>query len=528
MLHLPAVDTMVLVCYISGIVLMGAYLSRRSKTVDQFTFASGRIPGWAVGLSLFGTFLSSLTFLGVPGKAYGGNWNAFVFSLTVPIAALVAVKWFIPFYRNGKEVSAYTHLEARFGPWARAYAMLCYLLNQIARIGAILFGVALVLNTLLGWSMPATILVTGALVVFYTLLGGIEAVVWTDVVQSVVLISGAVVSLILLLLGMPEGPGQVLEIAAQHEKTSLGSFGLSLTESTVWVVFMYGIFINLTNFGIDQDQVQRYHVAKSQRSAARAVWLMALLYVPISLLFFSIGTTLFAYYQVHPELLGDVTQTLAAEQLGINPKAAWTPEQTADIQAAAAALAPENIGDKIFPHFIVHGLPVGMTGLLIAALLAAAMSSIDTSLNCSATIVLKDFYGRYVHRAPSEQASMRVLRGATVLWGALGTTTALLLIGVGSLLDAWWLISGIFSGGMLGIFLLGFISKRASNANAITGVVIGLLVIAWMTFSPLERWPAELQFLRSPFHANMVIVIGTLTIFLVGVGASRLRKNTES
>jgi solute:Na+ symporter, SSS family len=523
-LHL--VDTTILVVYITGIVILGSVLSRRSKTVAEFTAAGGRIPGWAVGLSLFGTFLSSLTFLGVPGKAYGSNWNAFVFSLTLPIVAIVAVKYFIPFYRRSREISAYTHLEARFGAWARTYTMLCYLLNQVARIGAILFGTALVLKTILGWDMTTTIVMTGALVTFYTLLGGIEAVVWTDVIQSIVLISGAVVALGVLAFGMPEGPGQIFTIANEHQKLSLGDFNFSLTESTVWVVFMYGIFINLTNFGIDQDQVQRYHVARSDRDASRAVWIMALLYVPVSLLFFFIGTGLFAYYQTHPELLQEITQQVAADQLHLNLNTALTPNQTEEIRIAAAALSPSDIGDKVFPHFIVNRLPTGMVGLLIAALVAAAMSSIDTSLNCSATIILKDFYGRYIQRQPSERNAMRVLRGATVLWGILGTATAIMLIGVRSLLDAWWVISGIFSGGMLGLFLLGFIARRVDNVCAVTGVVIGLLVIVWMTVSSGERWPESLQFLQNPFHANMTIVIGTLSIFFAGTLVSRLKPSS--
>ncbi len=526
MYRLHIVDATILVLYISAVVIFGSLLARRSKTVAEYISAGGRIPGWVVSLSLFGTFLSSLTFLGVPGKAYGGNWNAFVFSLTLPIAAIVAVKYFIPFYRGGKDVSAYTHLEARFGPWARTYTMLCYLLNQVARIGAILFGVALVLKTLLGWDMSTTIIVTGTLVIFYTLLGGIEAVVWTDVIQSLVLISGAVVSLGVLVFGMPDGPGQIIAIANEHQKLSLGDFGFSLTESTVAVVFMYGIFINLTNFGIDQDQVQRYHVAKSERDASRAVWMMAFLYVPVSLLFFVIGTSLFAYYEVHPELREQITQQVAADRLGVDLNASLTPSQTQEIDVAAAALGPADIGDKVFPHFIVNCLPVGMVGLLIAALLAAAMSSIDTSLNCSATIILKDFYGRYIDHETSERNAMRVLRTATVVWGILGTATALMLIGVRSLLDAWWVISGIFSGGMLGLFLLGFISKRAKNADAAIGVVIGLLVIVWMTLSPSDLWPGQLGFMRSPFHANMITVIGTMSIFLVGALASRFRGST--
>lgn len=521
MRQLPWIDIAILVIYVGTVVGVGSFFVRSSKTVKQFTAAGGNVPGWAVGLSLFGTFLSSMTFLGVTGKAYGGDWNPFVFSLTLPIAAFVAAKYFIPFYRATGEISAYTHLEARFGNWARTYAMLCYALNQVARIGAILLGVALVLHTLIGWDIATTILVTGALVTLYTMLGGIEAVVWTDVVQSIVLLSGAAFALIVLLFGMPEGPGQIFAIASEHGKMSLGSWGPSIAESTVWVVLVYGIVINLNNFGIDQDQVQRYHVAKSEREASRAVWTMAFLYVPASFMFFLIGTSLFAYYQVHPEMLDQVRTQVAAANLKLDLAAA-TADQRAAIQAAAAALGPADIGDKVFPHFIVNGLPTGITGLLIAALLAAAMSSIDTSLNCSATVILKDVYARYINRNATEKQSMRVLHGVTLLWGIMGTGVALALVRVTSLLDAWWVISGIFAGGMLGLFLLGFISRRANNAAALIAVVVGLLVIVWMTLPTANLWPESLAALRSPFHGNLVAVIGTLTIFLVGVAASRL------
>lgn len=521
MQQLPWIDIVVLVLYIGAVVIVGSWFARTSRTVKNFTAAGGKVPGFVVGLSLFGTYLSSMTFLGVPGKAYGANWNPFVFSLTLPVAAFFAANFFIPFYRGVGEISAYTHLEARFGTWARTYTMLCYVLTQIARIGAILLGVALVLHTLLGWDMYTVILVTGTLVTLYTLLGGIEAVVWTDMIQSIVLVTGAAVALIILITGMPEGPGQILAIAGEHGKMSLGGWGASISESTVWVVFAYGVVINLNNFGIDQDQVQRYHVAKSDKEAARGVWTMACLYVPASLMFFIIGTSLYAFYDVHPGLQDEVRMQVAATQLGVDAASA-TPEQQASLRETAVALTDADIGDKVFPHFIVTQLPTGMVGLLIAALLAAAMSSIDTSLNCSATVILRDVYGRYINRNAGEKESMRVLHGATLVWGALGTGIGLLLVQVTSLLDAWWIISGMLAGGMLGLFLLGLISKRANNAGAVIGVVAGLLVIVWMTLPTADLWPEGLAALRSPFHANLIAVIGTLTIFLVGMGASRV------
>ena len=486
---LPAVDILVLTLYLSAVVGLGCWLSRRNRTTNDFMAAGGTLPGWAVGLSIFGTYLSSNTFIGVPGKAYDGNWNGFVFSLSLPLAAWVAVKWFVPFYRRTGEISAYHHLEKRFGPWARTYALGCYLLTQLARVGTILFGVSLGLSALTGWSVPVIIVAGGIAVTVYTLVGGIAAVIWTDVIQSLVLLIGALVIAGLLLANHPHGPGEALHLAANEGKFSLGSFGLDLTQSTFWVVFLYGVFINLNNFGIDQSFVQRYHAARDEKAAARSVWTGALLYVPVAALFFLIGSLLFSFYHASPELL----ELLVAQY-------------------------PDDHADKVLPHFIATQLPPGAAGLLIAAIFAAAMSSIDTSLNSAATVTLKDFVQRHLNRGKTEADALRILRNATLMWGVLGTGVALAMIGQKSLLDAWWKLSGIFAGGMLGLFLLGLISRRANNAGALAGVIVGVLVICWMTFPELLP-----EALRNPFHAHMITVIGTLTIFGVGVACSRAR-----
>jgi SSS family solute:Na+ symporter len=489
--RLSAIDLTVLGIYLIAVVGLGTWFARRNRTSAHFMAASGSLPGWVVGLSIFGTFLSSNTFIGVPGKAYGGNWNAFVFSLTLPLAAWVAVKYFVPFYRGSGEISAYHHLEKRFGPWARSYALACYLLTQLARVGAILFGVSMALHALTGWSLPTIIIGAGVAVTLYTLLGGIEAVIWTDVIQSLVLLAGAVVIAVLLITGHPNGASEALHGAAAANKFSLGSFATDFTQSTVWVILLFGFFINLNNFGIDQNYVQRYHAARDDAAARRSVWLGALLYVPVSALFFLIGSLLFSYYEASPALLQE-------------------------LQAAH----PEGYADQVLPHFIAHKLPVGMAGLLLAAICAAAMSSIDTSLNSSATVTLKDFFQRHLKRGESETDALKILRGATLFWGVLGTGVALAMMGQKSLLDAWWKLSGIFAGGMLGLFLLGLIARKADNVAALTGVIIGVLVICWTTFA--DAFPENL---RSPFHANMIIVIGTLTIFLVGLGVSRIRNS---
>jgi SSS family solute:Na+ symporter len=483
-MKLPVTDLIVFIIITFGNVLFGASFYFKNKTSDQFTSGGGKLPSWVVGMSIFATFVSSISFLALPGKAYVSNWNALVFSFAIPIAAIMAVKFFVPLYRGLGSISAYNYLEVRFGIWARIYASVCYILTQMMRTGAILLLLALPLNALFGWDIKTIIIVTGIAVTAYSMLGGIQAVVWTDAIQGIVLIVGALVCAVILTFSMPEGPGQLFEIAAANNKFSLGSFGASLADSTFWVVLIYGLFINLQNYGIDQNFVQRYMTTSSLKKAKSSALFGALLYLPVSLVFFYIGTALFSYYTAQPDLLPEALKVAGA-------------------------------GDKVFPHFIVNGLPVGITGLLIAAIFAAGMSTVSTSVNSTATIILSDYYLRYVKNA-TEKSSMKVLYISSVIFGALGIIIALSLVGVESVLDAWWSLASIFSGGMLGLFLLAFLSKSVRNIDAVVGVIIGALVIIWMSLSPLYFNSENLLAFKSPFHSNLTIVIGTLVIFLVG------------
>jgi len=513
--HFVGIDWLILGAYFVATMGIGFYFHRKSRSPEGFTAAGRSLPGWACGLSIFATFVSSISFLALPGKAYADNWNPFVFSLSLPLATWVAVRYFLPYYRRSGEVSAYAHLEHRFGPWARVYAGAFYLLTQLARMGAVMYLMALPLSVLLGWDIRTIILVTGVSVTFYAFLGGIVAVIWADALQALVLMAGAGICTLVMLFSMPQGPGQVFSLAAAHDKFSLGSFGLSVAAPTFWVVLIYGITMNLQNFGIDQNYVQRYIASRSDREARKSVWLGGLLYVPVSAVFFFIGTSLFAYYQAHPAALEEVRTAVAVQRLQSQGLSPADPAYGAALAEERATLTEAQVADKVFPHFIGAKLPAGVTGLLIAAIFAAAMSTVSTSLNSSATLLLRDYYQRYFNRTASESQSMRVLYGSTVVWGVLGTGVALLLTRMTSALDAWWTLSGIFSGGMLGLFLLGMISRRAGNPAALTGVIVGILLICWMTLSKYLTGPWES--LRSPFHAFLIPVLGTLTILLLGL-----------
>lgn len=516
--NLPFIDLAVIALYMLAMVGIGFYFSRKNKNSDQFTKASGRIPGWAIGLSIYATFLSSNTFLGVPGKAFGSNWNAFVFSISMPLAAWIASKYFVTFYRSTGEISAYTHLEKRFGPWARTYAVVCFLLTQFARMGSIFFGIALSLQALTGFSMQSIMIVMGICIIIYTVLGGMEAVIWTEVAQGIIKTLGALLILFLVVKEIPGGFATIIDVAKADHKTSFGSLSPDFTQSTFWVVLFYGFFINLNNFGMDQNYIQRYHTAQTEKQAAKSIWLCVWMYVPASLLFFIIGTALYAFYQTQPALIDPVKLQVAAERLGV---AVTSPEA----KQLAASLTAADYGDKVLPFFMVNNIPTGLVGLIVSALLSAAMSTISSNMNASATVFTVDIYQKYFKPDITDKRKLYLLHVSTIAFGVIGLCTGLAMIGSKSLLDIWWELSGIFAGGMLGLFLLGLISRQTKNAAAITAVIIGIIVIIWMTFS--GKLSENYAFLKNPLHKNMIIVVGTLSIFLTGLLVTKLRGSKQ-
>lgn len=488
--QLPLVDLIVFLVYMLCIIGFGVSFSFRNRSAQDFTTGGGKLPSWAIGMSIFATFVSSISFLALPGNAYLSNWNGFVFSLSIPFAAWIAVNYFVPHYRRIQSDSAYFYLEERFGPWARIYASLCYLLTQLARMGAIMYLLALPMHLLFGWNIPWVIVMAGLSVVIYSMMGGIEAVIWTDAIQGIILIAGALLCVLLIFIDIPGGSTTVFEIARENDKFSLGSFDFDFTASTFWMIMVYGLFINLQNFGIDQSYVQRYISAKNDRDAKRSTWMGSLLYVPVSAIFFFIGTALFSFYQSQPGLL------------------------------------PDNIAaDSVFPYFIVKELPVGLTGLLIASIFAAGMSTLSTSINSSATVILSDHYKKYIKPNAPQEKDMKVLRTSSFLMGIIAILVGLAFNGVDSALDAWWALASIFSGGMLGLFLLGMIVPNCKSNNAVVAVLVGIVVIAWASLSGIWVTWGFPEGLSNPLHTNMTIVLGTCSIFLTGFLLSLIMKS---
>ncbi len=483
--------------YLLLIVGVGVYFGLKKKDANQFMVAHQTMPGWAVGLSMFGSYISSISFLANPAQTFAGNWMFAGFTAITPLGLLIGASIFMRFYRRSNTVSAYTHLERRFGPWARCYAAFTYLVLQTARTGTILYLLSQAVLPLLGGSakdvgMTRSVIVgIGLLVTFYTLFGGIEAVVWTGVLQSVILIFGPLICLATILIKIPGGLGQVIDVAVAHDKFSFGPYGMDLAAPSLLLVLLTAILEHLRNWGIDQSYIQRYISAKSEKEAARGIWIAGLLYMPVACVFWFIGTALFAFYTTLPARLPSGTPA-----------------------------------DAVFPYFITFEVLPGLSGLVIAAIFAASM---DSNLNSMATLTLMDGYKRYVNPGAGDRESLRVLWASTFLWGlaSIGWGLFMTLKGATTTVQFTMNLSGLLAGGMLGMFLLGLAWKRVPGWIAAISVVTGVLVIIWMTLSRLKLggtalWPAGWEAWRSPWHEMSAGVVGTVVIIVMGLALTAL------
>lgn len=488
------IDYTVVGCYLTVIVCMGLYFSRKQTSTDEY-FAGGRaIPAWAIGLSLLATLISSVTFLAYPGEGFNGNWIRLVQGLAVPLV-LICIVWFIvPIYRHVIGLSAYEYFEKRFGYFARLYSSLAFIMAHFTKMGTVFYLLAMALASITGMNTYHMILGLGALTILYTLLGGIEAVIWSDVIQGVILVGGGLICVAVLLLGPTQSPGEVLQYAWDNNKMSVGPFGCDFTRLTFIVMALNGVFYAITKYGTDQTIVQRFLVAKSDKGAIRAALMGTFLCVPVWTLFIFIGTLLWAYYQL------------------------------------GTAQLPEGIaGDKVFPHFIMTQLPPGITGLILAALISAAMSSLDSDLNCLAAVGVEDFYKRFKPQATDKQ-SLVLGRVIVVISGlcAIGVASLYVHFGGQAVLGTVFALYAIFSGGIAGIFFLAFFTTRANRKGVYVGIATCMLFTAYALLTsakfdlggPEKRLILDFGKYNFTHHKYMLGVYSHLVLFFVGYVAS--------
>jgi SSS family solute:Na+ symporter len=497
------VDLWVIGAYLLAMLVIAFRVSSGSRDVEGYTVGNRRMSGSIIGLSVLGTFLSSITFLGLPAKTYQSDWNAFVFGLALPLAALVATRYFVPLYRSQIKLSAYEFLEQRFGVWARWYADLSYLLLQLIRVGTVLLLVAFAVEGMLAGTAAATagthvyrmagiLVALGTLVIVYDTIGGIRAVVWTDVVQVFVLLVGGTWCLVTVIAHWQGGVGDFF-VSIPTKKLSLGPW-MNFDETGAWnwgipsvaVVLLYGFTENLRNYGTDQNYVQRTLAARSDREAAKGLWIGALTYLPLSVVFCLIGTGL------------------------------WMLASVPSSDPFPAGLE----ADQVFPHFIRHALPAPVAGLVIAAILAAAMSTVDSSLNSCSTVLLADVL-RPLRLVPRRVPEIIVIRLCTVMFGIVGTSTAVILLLIKGqdeskvLMDLWWQYAGTAGGGLFGLFLLAWLMPQLPGWCAAAGVILSVPALAWGTFARDIQDP-HWVWLSCPLHPFLVGAMGAAVVLSVG------------
>lgn len=441
-----ALDYTTLTAYFGVLVMMGLYFAGKGSTTEDFFLAGRRMPWWATGLSIFGTQLSSISFMAVPAKVYATDWVYFLLQMTIVMIAVPVVFLYLPYFRRTKMTSAYEYLESRFNLPVRMYASASFVLYQIGRMAIVLFLPAIALSTVTGISVYTCILVMGMLSTVYTVMGGMKAVIWTDVVQVFILYGGALLSLVVLLSSMDGGLWGVVSAGLEYDKFHMFNWTWDWTTTAVWVVLVGNLFMNLVPYTADQAVVQRYFTTKDEKTAARSIWTNAILIVPSTLTLFLLGTGLWAFYRANPDLLNPALPT-----------------------------------DSIFPLFISQQLPAGIAGLLIAAVFAASMSTLDSSLNSVSAALVTDFFARFRPES-SDGSRLRLARYLTGGLGVLATSTSIALatFDIGSLWDTFQGMMGLLGGGLAGLFALGIFFRGANGRGAMTGAVASVVILYWV------------------------------------------------
>lgn len=465
-----------LAAYLALLVWIGIYCSRKTSSPDGYFLGGRRIPWWAAGLSLFGTLLSAITYLAVPGRAYATDWTLLPVNLCVLVVAPLVAFRYLPVLRRHRLTTVYEFLAIRFGRSIQLFGSAAFVLFQLGRMGIVLLLPALALSAVTGLDLHLCIVLMGLLATLYTVLGGIEAVVWTDVLQTGVLLGGAVLALILLCRGLSEGVVDLVRIGAEADKFRWINPGVDLFTESILVVLLGGLFSNaLVPYTSDQTVVQRYLATPDEAAARRSLWLGAIMVLPATLLFLLLGTGLFVYFRQHPDQLTDLASA-----------------------------------DQILPWFVATQMPAGLAGLVIAGVFAAAMSSLDSSMHSIATSVVTDWL-RPGERQRPEREWLGLARRITCGAGAFGTLTALWLASsdITFLWDYFLGLLGLMGGTLAGVMAAAVFVPAASARHVWPGILASVAVVVGLK-------------LLTPIHSLLFGFAGVTTVLAVTVALAGL------
>lgn len=442
-------------CIFIGYLLLmlpfGFFFMKRGKDTKDYFKGGGRIPWWVNGVSIFATMLSSLTFMTIPAMTFISDWRYFPLAITIFAMAPVVIYLYLPFFRRLNITSAYEYLELRFNLFSRVFASLAFIIFMVARSAVVTFLPSLALSVVAGIDLYVSIVLVGSITVIYSTIGGMEAVVWSDFVQAIILIGGALVALVLLVMGSG-GIAETVTLASEAQKLNLLDFSWSIAEPVFWITIIGGLVANLSSYTSDQTIVQRYLTTKDEKGASRSIWFNGLLSVGSSALFYAIGTALYTFYKKNP--------------------------------GAFDIVMPSN--DSIFPTFIVTELPAGVSGLLIAAIFAATMSTLSSNFNSAATAFVTDFYRRFL--VNDEKKAFRMAHITTVVVGTLAIGFALVIASwqnIYSLFDTFQTMIGILTGGLAGLFFMGIFMSRINGIGAIAGLIASYVANIIFKFTDL-------------------------------------------
>ncbi len=475
---------LVLIVYLLAMLWLGFYFMHREKNSDDFFTGGGRIPWWAAGMSIFATMLSAITYMSIPAKAYATDWKYYPMQIFILIVAFPVITYFLPFFRRLKISTAYAYLEQRFCYGVRAMASALFIIFMVARMALVLFLPSLAMSAVTGIDIFLCIILMSAITIAYCTMGGMEAVVWGDVVQGFILIGGALLAAVFLVTQTEGGASGFWDIGMANDKFVLFDFSFDFRSATFWVIVLGGLANNLISYTSDQTVIQRYMTTSSEKAASKSIITNGFLSIFVSIIFYTIGTGLYTFFKTHPAAI-DVTM-----------------QKT----------------DAIFPFFMMSQLPAGLAGLLIAALFAATMSTISSNINSISTAFTMDMYKKWRPQT-GDRKTLSVARWTGIVAGLIGTLIAIVMAvaDIQSLLDYFNTILGLLTGAIGGLFIMGIFFKRINATTALIGFIAGTLAVFYMNYF------TDANFLLFGFISMFVSVAVALVLSLF----SRNRKDIK-
>jgi SSS family solute:Na+ symporter len=473
--------------YMAALITLSLRFSRRQRTTDRYFIASRSIPGWAMGISLLATIITSVTFIAYPGAAYAGDWSLIVpgvMILIIPIAIGIVV---VPFFRHVAGMSAFEYFGMRFGTGVRLYSSAMFAIGHLCKMAFVLYLLTLTVNSITGWNSTLVLVITTIIGVLYALIGGFEAIIWADVIQGALLWIGVLLAIGFLLYLTPASPSEIFHAAWQAHKFSFGSAAFNFRQPTIIVLLIYGTFFYLQKYTADQTVVQRYLVARSDRQAFRGILLGAILCLPVWSLFMLAGTLLWGHYHFSHEVLPTfITRS-----------------------------------DQVFPFFLSSHLPPGVGGIFLAALFGAGMAMLSSDLNCLSAVLVRDFYQRWKSAATDRQSLTMgrifvFINGVAALAGAWALAHS-----HGTVLALYYAVTSIVAGGLAGIFLLAFLSKRSTARAVYFAIAANLAFTIWATLTSGKHSLLPNSRFSFPWHEYMIGAVGQILVIAAGLAASR-------